>query len=101
MASSAPMSVSGSGARSECCQKNAYVPRPITCRALGALERQGGGLVEHGDQRVGVVREAAEEQAVDGVAELGEQAGAGRAAVDHDAAGAVGVGVERSAQRAG
>ena len=30
-----------------------------------AALRQGGGLVEHADQRIGIVREPAEEQPVD------------------------------------
>ncbi len=66
-----------------------------------ASSRAVGCLVEHGGEGGGVVREAAEEQAVDGVAEFGEQAGPGRAAVDDGAAGAVGVRVERRPQRAG
>ncbi|KJL44535.1 hypothetical protein RS82_00707 [Microbacterium trichothecenolyticum] len=65
------------------------------------MKGEGGCLVQHGDERVGVVREAAEEEAVDGFAEAGQQAGAGGSAVDGDAAGAVRVGLDRRAEGAG
>ena len=70
-------------------------------RELGVLPEEGVGaeadharcaaarrLVENAPERRGVVGEATEEDAVDVVAELGQQAGAGAAAVDHGAAGA-------------
>ena len=52
-----------------------------------ALDRQHRGLVEHGLQRDGIVREAPEEEPVDGVAEGGQQPGAGGSAVDDEVPG--------------
>ena len=56
-------------------------------------------LIEHRDEIGGVVRESAEEQPVDGVAELGEQPGPGGPAVDDERAGAVGSASSARAER--
>ena len=70
-------------------------------RCEAPRRREGGCFIQHRDEIGGVVRESAEEQPVDGVAEFRQQSGSGRAAVDDRAAGAVGIRIERGAQRAG